>query len=54
MVRDEQLMRIVDELEADMQQFAAPMTAPQLKEVHFASANMARSRDASGRSLKRH
>jgi hypothetical protein len=34
--------------------FAAPMSAPSLKEAHFASANMARSRDAMGRSLRKH
>ena len=33
--------------------FAAPMSAPALKSAHYASANMLRSRDASGRSIKR-
>ena len=50
--RDPEMLRIVGDLEAEGQQVAAPMPAPMLKQMHFASANMARSRDAMGRSLK--
>ena len=46
------LRALIDQLEAQAQQFAAPMPARLLKEAHFASANVARSRDAMGRSLR--
>lgn len=50
---DPELRAIVEDLEREAQAFAAPMSAPMLKEAHFLSANMARSRDAMGRSLRR-
>ncbi len=53
MARDRELRRIVDELEAESSRFSAPMPAMMLKEAHFASANVARSRDVSGRSMRR-
>ena len=53
MGRDRELRRVVDELEAESTRFSAPMPALALKEAHFASANMARSRDVLGRSMKR-
>jgi len=53
MARDPELRVLVEELEGQTEQFASPMAAPMLKEVHFAAASVARSRDASGRSLKR-
>jgi hypothetical protein len=51
--RDPELRGLVGELAAEGDTFAAPMPALALKEAHFASANMARTRDAQGRSLKR-
>jgi Ca-activated chloride channel family protein len=50
---DPELRAIADDLEREAQVFAAPMAEPSLKEAHFAGANMARSRDAMGRSLRR-
>jgi Ca-activated chloride channel homolog len=50
---DAELRSILRELEAEEGQFAAPMAPAMLKEAHYASANMARSRDAMGRSRKR-
>jgi Ca-activated chloride channel homolog len=50
--RNAKLREIVGELEAEEQQFSAPMPAIALKEAHFASANLARTRDALGRSRK--
>jgi hypothetical protein len=51
--RDAELRGIVQALEDQTQQFARPMPALALKEAHFASANVARSRDVLGRSLRR-
>jgi Ca-activated chloride channel family protein len=51
--RDQELRRLVDELESEAQQFSAPVAASRLKEVHFASASMAHSRDAAGRAMRR-
>ncbi len=51
--RDPELRGLVGELAAEGDTFAAPMPAMALKEAHFASANMARTRDSQGRSLKR-
>jgi len=50
---DPELRALADDLEREAQVFAAPMAAPLLKEAHFASANMARSRDAMGRSVRK-
>ena len=44
---------LIRSLGQEQRVFAAPMAAPALKQAHFASANMLRSRDASGRSVKR-
>jgi Mg-chelatase subunit ChlD len=50
---DDPVMRgIVAELESEGEQFALPMSAEMLKRIHFASANVARSRDATGKSRK--
>jgi hypothetical protein len=51
--RDPEMRALVSELETEAQQFAAPMAPAMLKEAHFAAAGSARSRDASGRSLRR-
>jgi Ca-activated chloride channel family protein len=51
--RDPELRHLVDALERESQEYAAPVAPMMLKEMHFASANMARSRDAMGRSIKR-
>ncbi|MEP6638921.1 MAG: VWA domain-containing protein [Chloroflexota bacterium] len=50
---DPAMLDLVDELGREGVTFAAPMAEPQLKEAHFASANMLRSRDTSGRAVKR-
>ena len=50
--RDADLRALVAELEREMARFAAPMQARLLKEVHFASANVARSRDVLGRACR--
>lgn len=50
---DGELRGIAESLAAEAQVFAAPMAEPSLKEAYFASANLARSRDAMGRSVKR-
>lgn len=50
--RDAAMGDLVAELESEAQRLAAPMAAPLLKEMHFASANLARSRDVQGRSRK--
>ena len=47
------IRNLIDELGQEGVRFSAPMAEPRLKEAHFASANMLRSRDASGRSMKR-
>ncbi len=51
--RDPELRDLVQALERESEQYAAPVAPRMLKEMHFASANVARSRDAMGRSLKR-
>ena len=51
--RDPELRGLVGELASEGDTFAAPMPALALKDVHFASANLARTRDAQGRSVKR-
>ena len=50
---DPELRGVVDELTREEITFAAPMPERSLKRVHFASANLLRSRDASGRSVRR-
>ena len=50
---DPELREMVAELEAQGDAFAVPVSAPMLKQAYYQSANLARSRDASGRSLKR-
>ena len=50
---DPVLRALVHDLEAETQVFAAPMAEPNLKQAHFASANMARNRDSMGRSVRR-
>ena len=50
---DPVLREVVDELREEQVTYAAPMAEPSRKQAHFASANALRSRDASGRSVKR-
>lgn len=50
---DPELRDLVQALQRESEQYAAPVAPMMLKEMHFASANMARSRDAMGRSRKR-
>jgi Ca-activated chloride channel family protein len=50
---DAEMRGLIDALEGDGQVFSAPMAERSLKQAHFASANTMRSRDASGRSVKR-
>jgi len=50
--RDSQLSELVDALEDEAEVYSAPVAPAMLKQVHFASANMARSRDAMGRSMR--
>lgn len=52
--QDAELQAIAAELESGTQEFAAPMDAARLKQVHFASANALHSRDALGRSMRSH
>jgi Ca-activated chloride channel family protein len=51
--RDAAMRDMVDALGREEVSFSAPMAEPSLKQAHFASANMLRSRDAAGRSIKR-
>lgn len=51
--RDPELRGMVKDLESEGDTFAAPMAPMALKEAHFASANMARTRDSQGRSKRR-
>ncbi len=50
---DPELRSLVADLERDAQEFSVRVAEPMLKRAHFASANMARSRDAMGRSMRR-
>jgi Ca-activated chloride channel family protein len=50
---DPELRGIVQALASEGDTFAAPMAPMALKEAHFASANLARTRDAMGRSKRR-
>lgn len=51
--RDPELRELVRTLEAEQGLFAAPMAEASRKSRHFASANLLRSRDASGHAMKR-
>ena len=51
--RDAELRAIVSELDAEAPAFLHAMAAPELKQRHFASANLARSRTAKGAAIKR-
>jgi Ca-activated chloride channel homolog len=50
---DPEMGSLIDVMVREEVVFAAPMAEPSRKQVHFASANLLRSRDASGRSVKR-
>ena len=50
---DPELLGLVRALESDAPTFAAPMSEPGRKNAHYASANLLRSRDMQGRSVKR-
>jgi Ca-activated chloride channel family protein len=50
---DPDLRELLDTMVREEQVFAAPMAEPARKQAHFASANLLRSRDASGRSVRR-
>lgn len=50
---DVELRGLAEALGAEARVFAAPMAEPSREEAYFASANLARSRDAMGGSLKR-
>lgn len=50
---DQELRDLVKTLESEQQVFAAPMAEASRKSRHFASANVARCRDDTGRSMKR-
>jgi hypothetical protein len=50
--RDVVMRALLHELESEAEQFHRPMAPALLKELHFASANMARSRDMSGRAMR--
>jgi hypothetical protein len=51
--RDAEMRGMAKELESEGDTFSAPMPAMAPKEAHFASANLARTRDAQGRSRRR-
>ena len=50
---DPETTALVDALTRERATFSAPMPERSLKRAHFASANLLRSRDAEGRSVKR-
>ena len=50
---DPEMGALIDTMVREEAVFAAPMAEPSRKRMHFASANMLRSRDAAGRSVKR-
>lgn len=50
--RDTELLAIADELTSRRVAFKAPVSESLRKQVHYASANVARSRDSMGRSVK--
>ena len=51
--RDPELRDLVKALQAEQTVFAAPMAEASRKSLHYASANVARSRDASGHAMRR-
>ncbi len=51
--RDADLRAIVNELESEAPAYLRAMAAPELKQRHFVSANVARSRTAQGAAIKR-
>ncbi len=51
--RDPELRELVKALQAEQTVFAAPMAEASRKSLHYASANVARSRDASGHAMRR-
>ncbi len=51
--RDPELRELVKALQAEQTVFAAPMPEASRKSLHYASANVARSRDASGHAMRR-
>ena len=51
--RDPELRELVKTLETEQGVFAAPMAEASRKSHHFASANLARTRDAGGHAVKR-
>ncbi len=51
--RDLELRELAVELESETQRFNAPMPAYSLKQAHFDASNVARSRDITGRALRR-
>ena len=51
--RDAEMRSLIASLEQDSQQLAAPMPAASLKEMHFRSYRMAKSRDEMGRAMRR-
>ena len=51
--RDAMLAEVVEELGHEKMRFSAALAEPLLKQAYFASGNALRSRDASGRSVKR-
>jgi hypothetical protein len=50
---DPEIRAVLAMLTEEQVVYAAPMAEPNRKRAHFASANMLRSRDTSGRSVKR-
>ena len=50
---DPELRALANDLETEGTVFAAPMAEANRKRIHFASANIARTRDAQGRSVRR-
>jgi Ca-activated chloride channel family protein len=50
---DPELLDLLETMVREEQVVAAPMVEPARKQMHFASANLLRSRDASGRSVRR-
>ncbi|OGO56649.1 MAG: hypothetical protein A2Z32_13265 [Chloroflexi bacterium RBG_16_69_14] len=50
---DPEMRALIDAMVREEVVFAAPMAEPSRKQAHFASANLLRCRDASGRSVKR-
>lgn len=51
--RDPEMRALIEALDREQVMFAGQLAEPSLKQAYFASANVQRSRDASGRSVKR-